>query len=76
MTLVRIHAADHHIVLQDRCRRDVGYGPAGDPARSDSREADDSARSDLLDRVRNYRSNTRTLDDDVRLEADIQNAPG
>ena len=70
MTLVGIHAADQHIILQDQCRRDVGYGPGGDTAGSDSRQADDPARSDLLDRVSKHRSNPRTLDDDVRLEAD------
>jgi len=33
VTLVRIHAADNHIVLQDRRRCHVAHGPAGDPAR-------------------------------------------
>ena len=51
-------------------------GPWGYPARSHARQADDPARSDFLDRFRNDRSNTGALDDCVRLETDIQYAPG
>ncbi len=76
MTLVRVHAADQHIVFQDQCRCNIGYGPGSDTAGSNSREADDTSRSDLLNRVSKHRSNPRALDNDVRLESKIQNAPG
>jgi hypothetical protein len=60
----------------NRRSRNVGYGPAGDTAGSDSCQAEDPARSDFLHRVTNHRSDTGTLDDDVRLESEIQNPAG
>ncbi len=61
------------IVFQHHFRGDIGYGPAGSAASADAGEADDPARSNLLDRVGDHRANAGALDDDVRPKTEIRN---
>ena len=76
MSLVRVHAPDEHVVLQDHLGRDVGDGVTGLPASTHSRQTEDAAGPDLLDRVRDHRADTRALDDHVRLEPEVLDASG
>src|SRR5262245_2634169 len=77
MPPIGIDASEDDVVLQDHRGCDVGWGTrAGSTAGADAGETQNAARRQGPHRISDHRAGARALDDDIRLESDVQHAAG
>ena len=77
MSLVRVDAANNHVVLQYQLRSNFGSGKSGRPSStSHASQTYDTTRRDRLNRIRHNRADTSAFDNDIWLEADASYCPG